>query len=278
MISKLEDEVADVEEAQKGLDRFPNCFAPTAFPKPHGPPSKEQFEKEIKEERERLKELDEKLEAHFPWVRQLFIGPMTLNQARKNKMLREALAEGDLDDEDLSVLLPSVNMRMLVEGGPHGENLKADKEKKDKNHDGGEKEKKEKKPYQQERYEKERAKVNAALEASPPKKSSPKPRVGPLTKEEWIASLPKFGPLAQAEALLPAQREQRHAILTWLRKPWGVYDEQAAGLLERLAKVAGSKLESEARARARGEKAEKEKAEKEKAESRKVEKAKEEKK
>ena len=250
MIQKLEGELHDVEAAQKGLDRFPNCFAPVASPKPHGPQSKLEFETKIKADQAKEAATDAKLEEQYPFIKQLFIGPMTPAQARKNRMLREAMKEGDFDD--LSLLLPSENMRAAME-------LQA-KKLGDKVPGAGAGDKK--KPYEQQRMDKERAKISYLLENSPPKKTTSKPRIGPLSREEWLSSLPAYGPITKGEAMLPDQKEQRHAILSWLRKPWPVYDEQAAGLMESLAGLAARRLEAEARAKAREEKAEKEKEEK----------------
>lgn len=234
VINKLEKELAGVEAAQKGLDQFPDmCWYPIAEPKTHGPLSKDQFEAEAKAEKEKNKLLDEKLEAQFPFIKQLFIGPRTKQQARNDRLLREGMKEGDFDD--LSVLLPSENMRMLMA-------RQANKA------GGGAAEKK--KSYQEERMEREKAKIAATLEAEgvkPPPKATPQPRIGPLTREEWMATLPRFGPPTRGEAYLPMQREQRHVILSWLRKPWPLYDEDAAELMERLGRMALKKLEAEAK-------------------------------
>ena len=263
MIQKLEAELHDVEAAQKGLDRFPNCFAPVASPKPHGPQSKLEYETKVKHDRAKEAEIDSKLEEQFPFIKQLFIGPMTLAQARKNKMLREALKEGDF--EDLSILLPSENMRLAMEAQAKklGEKIPG----------AGMGDKK--KSYEQQRMDKERAKILDLLENSPPRKASSKPKIGPLTREEWLTSRPELGPMTKGEAMLPDQKDHRHAILSWLRKPWLVYDEQAAGMLERLGSLAVHRLEAEAKARGREEKAEKE--EEEKMEKVKKERAKQEK-
>lgn len=231
IIGKLEKELTEVEAAQKGLDRFPNCYAVTAIPKPHGPPSKEQFEAEKKAKEAEDKAMDEKLDAQFPFIKQLFIGPRTKQQARNDKLMREMMKEGDFDD--LSVLLPSENMRMLMEG----------QQAKKQGGAGGQK-----KSYEQIRQEKEKAKLAAAADA--PKKVSPAaaaPRIafGPKTYEEYLASLPKFGPVTLQEHLLPTQREQRHVILTWLRKPWPVFDSEAAELMEKLGRLALKKLDLE---------------------------------
>ena len=231
VIAKLEKELKDAQEAQKGLDRFPNCFSPAAFPAPHGPPSKGQFDEEKRKKAEEVKAMDEKLDTQFPFIKQMFIGPRTKQQARNDRQLRDLLKDGDFDD--ISVLLPSENMKMLMEGGkkaappPPGP----------------------KKTYEQIRLEKEAEKIAALRKDSAP--TAPKkaaPRIGPLTHDEWHATLPKFGPITKSHALLPAQREQRHAILTWLRKPWPVYDADAAEMMVAMGRMALKKLDAEAKA------------------------------
>ena len=163
VIAKLEKELKDAQEAQKGLDRFSNCFSPAAFPAPHGPPSKEQFDEEKHKKAEEVKAMDEKLDTQFPFIKQMFIGPRTKQQARNDRQLRDLLKDGDFDD--ISVLLPSENMRMLMEGGkkatppPPGP----------------------KKTYEQIRLEKEAEKITALRKDSAP--TAPKkaaPRIGPL--------------------------------------------------------------------------------------------------
>ncbi|KAK4684364.1 hypothetical protein P7C73_g5811, partial [Tremellales sp. Uapishka_1] len=226
MINKCENELRDVEEAQKGLDRFPNCFAPVAFPKPHGPPSKEQFEESLKAGKEKKKADNEQLDKRFPFIKQLFIGPLTKLQARKDEVLREQLLEGDFDD--VSQLLPSENMRMLMDGQQRKPTAQ-------------------RKPYMQLRFEKEQAKVAAELAANladnaPPKKVVPRPKFGPLTRSQYYASLPKFGPETRSDALLPLQRAQRHDIMNWLRCPWSTYDDDVEELFEQLAKLAVKKV------------------------------------
>lgn len=112
MIDKLEAELIKVEAAQKGYDRFPNAHYAWATPKPHGPKSKEQHEKFIAEE-ERIEELKNKeLDKHFPFLQQLFIGPKTKMQARYDKIAREDLADGYL--EDLEHLLEPENFDIFM--------------------------------------------------------------------------------------------------------------------------------------------------------------------
>ena len=237
MIAKLEKELNQVESAQKGLDRFPNCYAVWATPEPHGPLSKEQVENKKAAEAKELKEANEKLDAHFPFIKQLFIGPRTKQQARHDKLLREMMLENDFDE--LELLLPSENLRMLEEGQAR------------KGSGGGQK-----KSYEQQRQEKEEAKIAAQFDV--PKKvvtpEQPRPQYGPKTYEEYLASLPIYGPKTLEEYLLPTQREQRHVILTWLRKPWPTFDNEAAELMEKLGRLALKKMDVEIKT-AKGSKA-----------------------
>ncbi|WRT67794.1 uncharacterized protein IL334_004768 [Kwoniella shivajii] len=244
MIHKLEKELNDVQEAQKGLDKFPNCFAPISFPKPHGPRTEQEDTEINKVEFEREKLIKQKMEEQFPFLKQLFIGPMTKQQARNDHILRENLKEGDI--EDLSLLLPSENMRQFIQmqqkrahphpHGPPGQPRKS---------------------YEQQRYEKEKLKIAAYLETVPKKNPSDeqkKKMIGPLTKEEWIATLPLYGPQTWQEAMLPKQRQQRHDIIRWLQKPWGAYNDQAAKSMETLAEIARKSLEEERISREKYEK------------------------
>lgn len=263
VIDKLEKELADCEQAQKGLDQFPNCYAAVSFPKQHGPLTKEKVEGDAKAEKAKREEMDKKLDEHYPWIKQLFIGPRTKNQARYDRILRDQMIEGDLDQEDLELLLPSENRRLL-EGGP---------EKKVAGGGAG----KEKKSYEQVRYEKEKAKI-AALHDFPKKVVKESPRIGPMTKEEFLASLPIFGPPTKEEALLPVQRQQRQILLRWLQDPWGEYREEVDTLMGKLGGVALGDLEKRARAEAKKDKEKKEKEEKREKEKREKEKDKEEKK
>ena len=248
VISKLEAELETVETAQKGLDRFPNCYAATSTPKPHGPLSREQVEKEQREEEEREKMINEKLDEQFPFIKQLFIGPRTKQQAKNDKLLRQLIRDGEVDD--LSALLPSENYRMLREGGLV------------------QKKQPPKKPYQVQRLEREKEKMaKAKAQKAQPKVHKPdqadkadkvaRVPFGPQTYEEHLASLPIFGPPTLAEAMLPAQREQRHVLLSWLRKPWPVYDEEAADLMHKLGKLALKKMEAEITLRKKLDNAEK---------------------
>ncbi|WVW82691.1 hypothetical protein I302_104702 [Kwoniella bestiolae CBS 10118] len=233
MIAKLEKELHDVQEAQKGLDQFPNCFSPIAFPKPHGPLTKEKFEENKKVEQEKEKRINEELEKVFPFLKRLFIGPMTKMQAKRDFLLREQLKDNDL--EDISILIPTENKKWLM----------AQQDKKVANRPTN------RKTYEQQRYEKEKAKVAAQLEVLAKQKKEqaernpPRKPFGPLTKEEWIATFPVYGPKTYNEAMLPSQREQRHAIISWLQRPWGVYNEKASKAMEALAELAKESLEEE---------------------------------
>lgn len=237
MIIELEKELHNVEEAKKSLNKFPNCFAPVWFPKPHGPRTQEEDEEIKKLEAEKNKIIDEKLNQHFHFLKQLFIGPKTKQQARNDRLLREQLREGDF--EDLSVLLPSANMKMLLAE----QQKKAGAPKKD---------------YEQQRMEKERAKIAAYLEAHPqsrprtinmsnpasvPMASVSSKFMGPLTKEQHVASRVKTSLQIKDQTLYEAQRRQRQIILGWLHKPWDKYDKEAAGLMETMAELAEERLD-----------------------------------
>ncbi|WWD01004.1 hypothetical protein V866_007942 [Kwoniella sp. B9012] len=233
MINKLEKELHNVQEAQKGLDQFSNCFAPIAFPKAHGPLTKEKFEGNKKVEMEKEKRINEELEKVFPFLKRLFIGPMTKMQAKRDFLLREQLKDNDL--EDISMLIPTENKKWLM----------AQQEKKQANHPTN------RKSYEQQRFEKEKQKVAAHLELlakqkkEQEEKEPPRKPLGPLTKEEWIATLPVYGPKTYDEVMLPSQREQRHNIISWLQRPWGTYNEKASKAMEALAELAKESLEEE---------------------------------
>ncbi|KAK6903320.1 hypothetical protein I203_108585 [Kwoniella mangroviensis CBS 8507] len=233
MINKLEKELHNVQEAQKGLDQFPNCFAPIAFPKAHGPLTKEKFEENKKAEMEREKKINEELEKVFPFLKRLFIGPLTKMQAKRDFLLREQLRDNDL--EDISMLIPTENKKWLM----------AQQEKKQANHPTN------RKSYEQQRYEKEKQKVAAHLEflakqkKEQEEKEPPRKPLGPLTREEWIATLPVYGPKTYDEVMLPSQREQRHNIISWLQRPWGTYNKKASKAMEALVELAKESLEEE---------------------------------
>ncbi|WWC86596.1 uncharacterized protein L201_001473 [Kwoniella dendrophila CBS 6074] len=243
MISKLEKELNDVQEAQKGLDKFPTiCHAPTAFPKPHGPLTNEKHEelKELEELKE--KKINEQLDKDFSGIlRQLFIGPKTKLQWKRDELLRHQLKEGDL--EEISMLIPTENRKWMM--------LQQEKRAHGHGHPHN------RKPYEQQRLEKENRKIKANLakiakekaeEAEAKGETGEKKQkiIGPLTKEEWHASLPISGPKTEQQAnLLPLQRAQRHAIISWLQRPWGNYNEKASKAMEALAELAKESLEEE---------------------------------
>lgn len=233
-IQKLEVELKSVQAAQKSLNHFPQfCHAPTAplEQKPYGPQTKQQHYKAKADAERKEVELDKEIEKQFPFIKQLFIGPMTKQQARNDKLLRKQLKAGDL--MDITALLPSENLRMALE-------------------QAGEKKVEKRRPYHQVRMEREAEKVKAILaeEAAkkakePAEKKEKEVPVGPMTKNEHLASLPVFGPKTREEILLPIQREQRHVVLNFLRKPWPQYDEEAAALLEKFGRLAAKRLNAE---------------------------------
>ena len=227
VIAKLEKELTQVESAQKGLDRFPNCHATWSIPEPHGPLSKEEVAAKKAAEEKALKEANEKLDAHFPFIKQLFIGPRTKQQAKHDKVMREMMLENDFDEIEL--LLPSENLRMLE----NGQQRKSPGQKK---------------TYEQLRMEKEAAKIAAQFEEKPKKVAAEPARqqYGPKTYEEYVAGLPTFGPKTLEQYLLPTQREQRHVILSWMRKPWPTFDREAAELMEKLGRLALKRIDVEA--------------------------------
>ncbi|OCF39188.1 hypothetical protein I317_07004 [Kwoniella heveanensis CBS 569] len=268
VIAKLEKELRGVEAAQKGLDKFSSiCYAPTADPKPHGPKTREEDEEAEKVEIELQRMADAKLNEQYPFLKQLFIGPMTKQQARNDKLLREQLREGDW--EDVSLLLPSENLR----------NFLAKQQKRAAPAAAGVAGGAQKKSYEQVRYEKEKAKVAAYLQANPTPAllafanaansgananrkvsvaatagpDASKKRIGPLTKEEWHATLPVYGPPTKGEAMLPLQRAQRAQVIRLLQKPWGQYNERAAGAIEALAELAKERFEEEKKAKVESE-------------------------
>ncbi|WVR05420.1 hypothetical protein IAU60_002435 [Kwoniella sp. DSM 27419] len=250
IIDKLEKELKGVEAARKGLDRFDICFAPTAQPKPHGPLTRDEEVENKRLEREKDKVIQVELEKRYPFLKQMFIGPMTKQQARNDKMLRELLKEGD--EEDIPMLLPSENMRWFIADQARRAGLHA--------HPavlGGA----QKRSYEHARFDKEKAKVAAYLETHPQPRAPPSPkalgwgpgplagRVGPLTKDEWMSTLPMFGPPTELEALLQVQRAHRSQVIRFLQKPWGTYNERAAGAIEILAALAREKFDEEKKAR-----------------------------
>lgn len=247
MIQRMEDELKEVVAAQKALDQFPDfCFAPLApvSPKPYGPPTREQVEKAKADAKKEEEELDRELDKAYPFIRQLFIGPMTKQQAKNDRLLRKLLLDGQW--QGLTRLLPSENRRLAL-----GEE--------DRRHE-------KRRPYQEVRLEREKAKIKALQEEqaqhAPPTtttkdeadKKEHTAKIGPMTKEEYMTTLPVFGPKTRGETLLPIQREQRHVVLNFLRKPWQQYDEEAAVLLERLGRLAVKRLSEDVKAKEKGEK------------------------
>ncbi|WVQ77672.1 hypothetical protein IAR50_007361 [Cryptococcus sp. DSM 104548] len=243
VIHELEDELKDVEDAQETLDQWPNVFMPVSTPEPHGPRTREQDEEIRKLEEKKEAVVDAKLKQAFPYLDQLFIGPMTKDQAAKDKLLREQMRNGCFDN--VTYLLPSENKRLALEH--HQKKVAAPR-----------------KSYEQKRMEKERAKVAAYLDAHPqaprqvagattsapapaPPANTSKP-VGPLTEEQALAAHPKQGPATKDQVLYEVQRRQRQLILGWLHKPWNKYDEEASGVMEKLAFMARDRLEDQKKA------------------------------
>lgn len=245
LIVELEKELDGVQNARERLDRFPNSHAPVAYPAPHGPRTREQEEELVKLEKEKAALLNAKLEKQFPWIKQLFVGPMTKQQYRHDKLLRQRLQIGEFDD--LSLLLPSINKRALSA-------MMHDQEQKKAGGGGAAP----RESYEQRRLEKEKAKIAAQLEQKNIAAGAPLPasgaraqqaRIGPLTKDEYLASLPRFGPMTKNESMLPKQREHRHEILDWFRRPWAKFDPDAAVLMEQLAQLAKKRTEEAKKAR-----------------------------
>jgi len=235
MIQDLELELKDVEEAQK-LDIFSMCHAPTFVPEPHGPLSKQEYEEKQRVEAENWRKDNARLEEKSPWIKQLFIGPMTKQQYKDDRLLREMLLGGNA--EFLSRLLPPENMKLLEEGQAL---MRLEKAKANGAVIPS------KKNYEEVRMEKEKAKIRAYLEANPPPPRRVRPAIGPMTEEEYNASLPVFGPPTREKTLLLRQRAQRAAILAWLQRPWGTYNEEAGALMDDVYAVAKKQLIKEER-------------------------------
>jgi hypothetical protein len=231
VIADMEAELKMVEAAQKGLDQFFDfAYAPFADPKPHGPQSRAQLQAAADKERKRLEERDKILEREFPWLKQLFIGPKTKQQARNDKIVRERIENNNFDD--LEPLLPKENWEMAIGGGG---------------------EKKKRKSYWDIRMEREKKVIRRYAEEKEdevedaPEEAKSKPvkdinPIGPITKEDHVATLPQYGPPTRQEAMLPIQREQRHYILNLLKRPWPVYDDEMAEVMEQMGKMALDKL------------------------------------
>jgi hypothetical protein len=229
-------------------------------------------EKEVKERlRERV--IDRELGKQFPFYRQLFVGPMTKYQARAQVELREILISGEVYPDDLEELLPTENFKIAmgeaspppdvgpaaaaaVAGGGAGADRGAAAGR------GGPIEKKKKLSYDEARLERENAKIAKDLKDQglplPPthplamqeeRVKREQQKEGPITYEDHVASLPNYGPKTKSEAMLPVQREQRGMILAWMRQPWGVWEEEAAGLIAKLGGIAYRRLEERAGAK-----------------------------
>ena len=235
VIADMEAELKMVEAAQKGLDQFADfAYAPFADPKPHGPQSQAQLQALQDKERKRVEERDKILEREFPWLKQLFIGPKTKQEARNDKAVRERIENNNFDD--LEHLLPKENWEMAIGGG-------GEKKKRKSYWDiRMEREKKAIRRYAEEKEDEAEDAQEEAKSVRPAKEKEAAAPVGPVTKEEYVASLPHYGPQTRQEAMLPVQREQRHYILNLLKRPWPVYDEDMAGVMEEMGKLALDKL------------------------------------
>lgn len=259
MIAKLEEELAGVEAAQRTLDKWVNCHYPIApLPSkvvPCGPPSYEQLRAEEEEDRKRELALDKQLFAQFPFLKPAIIGPRTRSQQKAHVEMRKVIFEGDFYMDDLEEMMPDENLKCLLAGedpDPYG-----DRRKKQPQPPPGYKMRK--LTYDEMRCDKENAKIAKQLEergielpALPQEKKKSPAQCGPMTKEEYLASLPKFGPKTKAEAMLPIQREQRQMILAWLKQPWPTYDDEAAGLMHKLGTLAFVRMEEKVKAKKGG--------------------------
>jgi len=244
MINKLEDELKTIECAQAGLDKFPNCHYPIAENIKHGPVTLDiVVAKEIKDAT-RDKMIDKELERVYPFFRQLHHGPRTRMQDKAHAELREILMSGGYYPDDLEELLPTENLRRYNAGEPF--DIKPSPKPVAKAPSPAPAPKK-RLTYDEARCEKENAKIVAQLKEkdleAPALKVEERKKEGPITKEEYLASLPKYGPKTKGEVMLPIQREQRALILAWLRQPWGEFDDEAAGLIHKMGNMAFAKLE-----------------------------------
>ena len=246
MINKLEDELKTIECAQAGLDKFPNCYYPIAENIKHGPVTLDiVVAKEIKDAT-RDKMIDKELERVYPFFRQLHHGPRTKMQDKAHAELREILMSGGYYPDDLEELLPTENLRRYNAGEPFDIKPSPKPVAKAPSPAAAPAPKK-RLTYDEARCEKEIAKIAAQLKEkgleAPALKVEERKKEGPVTKEEHLASLPKYGPKTKGEVMLPIQREQRALILAWLRQPWGEFDEEAAGLIHKMGNMAFAKLE-----------------------------------
>ena len=246
MINKLDDELKTIECAQAGLDKFPNCYYPIAENIKHGPVTLDVVvAKEIKDAT-RDKMIDKELERVYPFFRQLHHGPRTRMQDKAHAELREILMSGGYYPDDLEELLPTENLRRYHAGEPF--DIKPSPKPVAKAPSPGPTPAPKKRlTYDEARCEKENAKIAAQLKEkgleAPALKVEERKKEGPITKEEYLASLPKYGPKTKGEVMLPVQREQRALILAWLRQPWGEFDEEAADLIHKMGNMAFAKLE-----------------------------------
>ena len=246
MINKLDDELKTIECAQAGLDKFPNCYYPIAENIKHGPVTLDVVvAKEIKDAT-RDKMIDRELERVYPFFRQLHHGPRTRMQDKAHAELREILMSGGYYPDDLEELLPTENLRRYHAGEPFDIKPPPKPVAKAPSPASAPAPKK-RLTYDEARCEKENAKIAAQLKEkgleAPALKVEERKKEGPITKEEYLASLPKYGPKTKGEVMLPVQREQRALILAWLRQPWGEFDEEAAELIHKMGNMAFAKLE-----------------------------------
>jgi len=251
MINKLEDELKTIECAQAGLDKFPNCHYPIAENVKHGPVTLDVVvAKEIKDST-RDKMIDKELERVYPFFRQLAHGPRTKMQDKAHAELRDILMSGGYYPDDLEELLPTENLRRYHAGEPFDRKPPAKPVAKPSPSPAPAAAPKPRKlTYDQARCEKENAKIAAQLKEKgiepTPVKAEERKKIGPMTEEEYLASLPRYGPKTKGEVMLPIQREQRALILTWLRQPWGEYDDEAAALIHKMGNMAFVRLEEKA--------------------------------
>jgi hypothetical protein len=201
--------------------------------------------KEIKDAT-RDKMIDKELERVYPFFRQLHHGPRTRTQDKAHSELREILMSGGYYPDDLEELLPTENLRRYNAGEPFDIKPSPKLVAKAPSPAPAPAPKK-RLTYDEARCEKENAKIAAQLKEkgleAPALKVEERKKEGPITKDEYLASLPKYGPKTKGEVMLPIQREQRALILAWLRQPWGEFDEEAAGLIHKMGNMAFAKLE-----------------------------------
>lgn len=237
VIADMEAELKMVEAAQKAYDHFPFfAYEPFAEPKPKpcGPLTHAALLALEEKEAKALEARNRKLDEQFPFIKQLFIGPMTKQEARNDAMLRDRM-EGHCFD-DLEILLPPANLELLEKG------------------EAGGRTKEKRKGYWEVRMEREKATIKKMLaeaerdlgeKGGKTEGASKLPRIGPATKEEHMADLPVLGPRTKAEALLVNQREQRKIVINYLQRPWGEYNEEIGDLLEAFGRFAVKQMRKE---------------------------------